>query len=73
VSKVYLLLSLQLLLTAGIGYLAYNSTTFRSTFINTVTVLIVSVALLAVSIVIGCCTDVFRKYALPLFLLFTAL
>lgn len=73
VGKVYLLLSFQLLLTAGIGYLAYSSTTFRSTFINTATVIIVSVALLAVSIVIGCCTDVFRKYALPLFLLFTAL
>jgi hypothetical protein len=73
VGKVYLLLSLQLLLTAVVGYFAYNSTTFRSIFINNAAVIIISVALFAVSIVIGCCTDIFRKFALPLFILFTAL
>lgn len=35
--------------------------------------IIVSVALLAVTIVIACCTDFFRKYALPLFIIFTLL
>ncbi len=60
-------------MTAVIGYFAYNSTGFRSIFINSIAVIIISVSLLAVSLVIGCCTDTFRKYALPIFLLFTAL
>jgi len=36
-------------------------------------VIVLSVALLALSIVIACCTDFFRKYALPLFITFTVL
>jgi FtsH-binding integral membrane protein len=73
VGKVYLLISLQLLLTTVIGYIAYNSITFKEIFVNTAMVLGMSVALLAISIVMACCTDFFRKYALPLFVAFTVL
>lgn len=73
ISKVYMLLSLQLLFTCLLGYFAYNSEWFRLTFINPATIIVVSVALLAVSIVMGCCTDFFRRYALPLFVIFTFL
>ena len=69
----YLLLTLQLLLTAVIGYIGFNSPTFREVFAGTAVVIVLSVALLALSIVISCCTDFFRKYALPLFITFTLL
>lgn len=73
IKKVYLLLTMQLLLTAAIGYFGYNSPAFRKIFANTAVVIVLSVALLALSIVIACCTDFFRKYALPLFITFTLL
>lgn len=71
IAKVYLLLTLQLLFTAVIGYLGYNNKTFQSIFLNPVTIVITSVSLIAVSIVMACCTDFFRRHALPLFLIFT--
>lgn len=40
---------------------------------STAVIILVSVGLIALSLVISCCTDVFRKYALPLFILFTIL
>jgi len=35
--------------------------------------IIITVLLITLSIIIACCTDVFRRYALPIFVLFTAL
>ena len=34
-------------------------------------VIILSVIMIALSCVIGCCTEFFRKYALPIFIIFT--
>ena len=36
-------------------------------------VIALSVLLIILSIVIGCCTDFFRRYALPIFIIFTLL
>ena len=73
IRKVYTLVTLQLLVTAGIGYWGYNSQWFKDTFVQIVPMIILSVLVLGISIVIGCCTDVFRRYALPLFIIFTLL
>lgn len=40
---------------------------------NTAVIIIVSVLLLAVSIVISCCVDVVRKFGLPVLIIFTLL
>jgi hypothetical protein len=40
---------------------------------NTPMVIIISVGLLAVTIVMACCTDFFRRHALPIFIIFTLL
>ena len=71
IRKVYALVALQLLVTAGIGYWGFNSEWFKEKFINTVTVILLSVLLLTLSIVIGCCTNTFRKCPLPIFIVFT--
>jgi FtsH-binding integral membrane protein len=70
---VYLLLTLQLLVTTGLGYFAFNSPAFKETFASTAVVIVLSVAIMAISIVIACCTEFFRKYAIPLFIVFTIL
>jgi FtsH-binding integral membrane protein len=71
IGKVYALVSIQLLVTTAIGYIGYNSPGFKETFGNTAVVLILSVIMIALSIVIGCCTDFFRRYALSIFIIFT--
>lgn len=71
--KVYTLLTLQLLFTAVIGYLGYNIPAFQQFFKSTPVVIVVSVGLIAITMVMACCIDLFRKYALPFFALFTVL
>jgi FtsH-binding integral membrane protein len=64
---------MQLILTTVIGYIGYNSVPFQEVLVSIPIIIIVSVGLLALSIVIGCCTNFFRKYALPIFITFTVL
>jgi FtsH-binding integral membrane protein len=40
---------------------------------NTAVVIVVSVSLIAITLVMACCTDFFRRHALPLFIIFTLL
>ena len=40
---------------------------------NTPMIIIISVGLLTVSMVLACCISFFRRYALPLFIIFTVL
>jgi FtsH-binding integral membrane protein len=70
---VYSLVTIQLLITAGIGYLGYNNQGFRQTFGSMPAFIIITVLLITLCIIISCCTDIFRRYALPIFVLFTAL
>ena len=46
---------------------------FKSIFANTPVIIILSVAILALSIVIGCCVEFMRKYGLIIFIIFTVL
>lgn len=69
----YSLILAQLVFTAIVGYIAMNSPAFKSTFVNTPVIIIVSALLLAISLCIGCCTDFFRRFALPIFIAFTLL
>ncbi len=71
VRKVYTLLTLQLLVTIGIGFWAFNSPVFKKVFVNLPMIIILSVVLMALSCVIGCALATFRKYALPIFIAFT--
>jgi FtsH-binding integral membrane protein len=71
VRKVYTLLTLQLLVTIGIGFWAYNSPLFQKIFVNIPAIIILSVLLMAMSCFIACATEAFRKFALPIFILFT--
>ena len=64
---------IQLLITAGIGFIGYNNPGFKQTFGSLPAFIIITVLLLTLCIVISCCTDVFRRYALPIFVLFTGL
>ena len=73
IRKVYTLVTLQLLVTAGIGYWGYHSVWFKKTFANLVSVIVLSVLLVTISCFIACCMTTFRKYALPLFIIFTLL
>ena len=73
IKKVYTLLSLQLLVTAGVSAWAMNSQAFTKIFVNTPVIIIVSVLIMAISLVIGCCTEVVRKYGLPILIFFTLL
>lgn len=68
-----MLLSIQLLLTCLIGYIAYNNEGVKKVLINPAMIIIVSVSLLAVSLIMACCTDFFRRHAFPLFVIFTLL
>lgn len=73
VRKVYTLLSIQLIITALICLIAMKSQTFRNIFGNAVAVIILSVLLLVFSIAIGCCAETFRKYGLPILIVFTVI
>ena len=73
IRKVYVLVLIQLLVTVIIGYFAYNSPSFKKTFASTIPVILISVALMVLSIVIACCTDFFRRFALPIYIIFTIL
>ena len=64
---------IQLLVTAGLGYIAYNNEGFRKTFGSSGVLILVSVLLVVLSIVIACCNEFFRRYAIPIFTLFTLL
>jgi len=66
-------LTLQLILTTIIGYIGYNNPLFNQFILQTPVIIIVTVGILAVSLIIGCCTNFFRRYALPLFIIFTVL
>jgi hypothetical protein len=59
--------------TVILGFIGMNSPAFKSIFVNTPAIIIISVSLIGVSLVIGCCTDFFRRYALPIFIIFTIL
>jgi len=48
--------TIQLLITAAIGYIGYNNEGFRKTFGSTAAVIIISVLLIVVTLVIACCT-----------------
>ena len=48
-----------------------NSEIFKKIFVNIPVMIILSVLLIALSCVIGCCTDFMRKFGLPIFILFT--
>ena len=71
IRKVYTLLTLQLLVTVAIGFWAYNSPAFKTVFMNTPMIIILSVLLMGLSCFISCATDAFRKFALPIFIAFT--
>ena len=67
----YTLLTLQLLVTAGIGYWGYNSLWFRQTFGSLAAVITLSVLMIVMACFIGCCMQAFRACALPIFIIFT--
>ena len=69
--KVFALVTLQLLLTSVIAGISYNNRTFSSWLITPSVYIISSIGLITISIIISCCTNFFRKFALPLFVLFT--
>ena len=48
-----------------------NSEIFKKIFVNTPVIIILSVLMVALSCVVGCCTDFMRKFGLPIFILFT--
>jgi len=70
---VYTLLVLQLLTTAGIGAWGYSSPWFKQAFVNVPALIILTVLIIAVTCAIACCMQTFRKYALPIFIVFTIL
>ena len=67
----YTLVTLQLLVTAGIGYWGYNSPWFQRTFANLVSVIVLSVLMITLSCVIACCMQALKGCALPVFIFFT--
>ena len=50
-----------------------NNENFKKIFINVPALIIVSVALIAVTIVISCFRDFYRRYVIPIFIIFTGL
>lgn len=74
VRKVYTLLSLQLIFTALVCVWAMKSEFFKSVFGSAPAIIIVSVLLMVLSISIACCCqDAYRKYGLPILIVFTIL
>jgi FtsH-binding integral membrane protein len=65
------LLTIQLLVTIGIGYWGYNSVTFKAIFVNIPALIILTVLLIGLSCFIGCCLHEFRKCAIFIFIAFT--
>jgi FtsH-binding integral membrane protein len=47
------------------------SPSFKNIFVNTPSIIILSVLLMVMSIAIACCTDFVRQYGLPVLLAFT--
>jgi len=68
---VYTLLAIQLIITTLICVWAMNSTSFKQIFGNTVSIIVLSVLLMAMSIAIACCTEFVRRFGLPVLLAFT--
>jgi len=73
VTKVYTLLSLQIIFTVIVAYVGYNNDTARRTFGNPVTLILVSVLMLAITFIMACCQDFYRRYVVPIFIIFTIL
>lgn len=73
VKKVYTILSIQLIITALVCVWAMKTQSFKTIFVNTPAMIIISVLLIVLSIVVGCCVETMRKYGLPILLAFTFL
>lgn len=73
IRKVYTLLSIQLIITALVCVWAMKSDSFKTIFVNTPAIIIVSVLLMAFSCFIGCFSEALQKYGLPIMLVFTLL
>lgn len=69
----YTILSIQLIITAAVCAWAMKTQSFKTMFVNTPAIIIISVLLMALSIVVGCCGETMRKYGLPILIGFTIL
>jgi hypothetical protein len=73
IKKVYLLLSLQLLVTAILVLFSMYSPAYKSFVGNSITIIVASVGLLVVGLVMACCFEAARPFQVPLFIIFTIL
>lgn len=60
-------------MTIVLGYVAYNSPTFQKIFVNLPVIIVLSVALMALTCAMACFHDQFKKCALPFYITFTVI
>lgn len=73
IRKVYTLLSIQLIITAIICFAVMKSEPLKNFLKQTPVIIVLSIALMVMSIVIGCCQQALQKYGLPILIVFTLL
>jgi FtsH-binding integral membrane protein len=68
---VYSLLTVQLLITTLICYIAMTNKAFADFLANPAVLFSILAAYIAISVILCCCREWVRKYGLPILLIFT--
>jgi FtsH-binding integral membrane protein len=73
IRKVYLMLTIQLLVVASMVLLSLYNFQYKLFVLNSITILAASIALIVLSLIIACCFQVVRPIQVPVYIVFTLL